>query len=977
MPFHSPTPSPRHGRPVRAHHGRLTAILATLAVAASGLLAASAPANAAVPADDAWQGPLSTNGAEIIDATGKVIKWRGANWSGASGTYKGTGDRNDLSSYEGGVNPNYMPIGVDRKPIAAIVSDLKSLGINMVRLPFSNEMLHRTVPVPASAVAANPQLIGKTPLQVFDAVIAELTAQKVAVVLNNHTTTDRWCCGQDDNEFWDSQQSTQQWIDDWVMLATRYKSNPGVVGADLRNEVRTGDNPTSMHPVWGPDDSTAWQRDLWKAYELALKPIQQANPEILVILEGVNWSGIPVDGPNGTYLGGRPDLQQVSVRSNTGYNPHKLVYSAHFYAFTGPNQTGKDEGIGVTSGPRYRDMDKSTLYATMDQHAGYLAQPGGPGHGKNPIWISEFGVGRTDDADPEIAAKERAWWSNMVDYLVDRRFGFAAWPAVTWADANGKFADSFALIAYKADGTKLDITSDWRNTAWQRLVAGPALATWATPAQPRWNQLVSRGESGFGDFGNRSWQDRANDWAPGDDKLNCPDNEFLAGVSRTNNQGKYQYALCTTAGIGARAWKGAGRERITVNDESNITYNWAYSYDKRQCPQGWVGVGMSKEGYQPGVERSGIRSIRCERSPVTLPVSNGRTVWIDQGNNRPSTASGDWAWGQNKGECRTDEYVAGIAMTWARFQYGTASAILCKPLPAASATPNLALGSSATQSSTFQGVPASRAVDGNTGGSTWAAGGITHTNYDTNAWWQTDLGAAQGIGAIDVWNRTEAATERLSDYWVFVSPTPFTPGLTPAQQSAQPGVWSVHQTSQAGSPTHIPVGASGRYVMVQLNGTDYLSLAEVQVFGLSNLAIGSSATQSSSYGGGDNAPLAVDGNTNGDWFQGSVTHTNNDTNAWWRTDLGASKDIASVEIWNRTDDVPERLSNYWVFVSNTPFNTALTPAQQAAQPGVWSQHLTAQAGVPTHVPVGTPGRYVMIQLDGANWLSLAEVQVIG
>jgi hypothetical protein len=50
------------------------------------------------------------------------------------------------------------------------------------------------------------------------------------------------------------------------------------------------------------------------------------------------------------------------------------------------------------------------------------------------------------------------------------------------------------------------------------------------------------------------------------------------------------------------------------------------------------------------------------------------------------------------------------------------------------------------------------------------------------------------------------------------------------QQAAQPGVWSSHQPGTIGRPTQLPVGASGRYVMVQLSGTNYLALAEVQVF---------------------------------------------------------------------------------------------------------------------------------------------------
>ena len=88
---------------------------------------------------------------------------------------------------------------------------------------------------------------------------------------------------------------------------------------------------------------------------------------------------------------------------------------------------------------------------------------------------------------------------------------------------------------------------------------------------------------------------------------------------------------------------------------------------------------------------------------------------------------------------------------------------------------------------------------------------------------------------------------------------------------------------------------TGQYVRVQLSGTNNLSLAEVQVIGTvltptpTNLAQGRTATQSSTLAGypTDAASAAVDGNTDGNFFDGSVTHTNADTNAWWQVDLGS------------------------------------------------------------------------------------------
>jgi hypothetical protein len=147
---------------------------------------------------------------------------------------------------------------------------------------------------------------------------------------------------------------------------------------------------------------------------------------------------------------------------------------------------------------------------------------------------------------------------------------------------------------------------------------------------------------------------------------------------------------------------------------------------------------------------------------------------------------------------------------------------------------HLAMGKPAAQSSTLSGygtTSAMEAIDGNTDGS-FFHGSVTSTNRDTNAWWQVDLGASKAIGSIVIWNRTDCCPSRLSDYWVFLSDTPFSPSDTPATLKSRAGTWSSHQTVVPDPSTTIrTVGANGRYVRVQLTGTDYLSLAEVQVFG--------------------------------------------------------------------------------------------------------------------------------------------------
>jgi hypothetical protein len=294
---------------------------------------------------------------------------------------------------------------------------------------------------------------------------------------------------------------------------------------------------------------------------------------------------------------------------------------------------------------------------------------------------------------------------------------------------------------------------------------------------------------------------------------------------------------------------------------------------------------------------------------------------------------------------------------------------------AAPSSGDLAQGQSATQSSTLPGTPpASVVVDGNTDG-IFSDGSVTATNVDANPWWQVDLGSSVSVSSIVVWNRTDCCGSRLSDYWVFVSNTPFLSTDNPATLQLRAGTFSSHQTSAPNPSATIAAGTQGRYVRIQLSSPNYLSLAEVQVFSGPQGPIGPVATQSSTLPGTPPASVAIDGNTNGNFAVGSVTATNFESNPWWQEDLGVSTAIGSVVVWNRTDCCGDRLSDYWLFVSDTPFLATDTPATLQFRPGTLSRHLTSAPNPSTSIAVGAQGRYIRVQLSSPNYLSLAEVQV--
>ena len=279
----------------------------------------------------------------------------------------------------------------------------------------------------------------------------------------------------------------------------------------------------------------------------------------------------------------------------------------------------------------------------------------------------------------------------------------------------------------------------------------------------------------------------------------------------------------------------------------------------------------------------------------------------------------------------------------------------------------------ATQSSTVLDGDPNRAIDGNTDGA-FSNGSTTHTDFAFNSWWQADLGVDQRIESIKLWNRTDCCSDRLSNFYVFVSATDLT-GRAYTNILTDTRVWKYQVTGQVGNMLEIPAGVVGRYVRVQVADMKHLSLAELQIVSMPNLATGKAASQSSTEFGGD-ASRAVDGNTTGVYSANSTTHTSNEGNAWWQADLGTSYQLSSIRLHNRSDCCADRLSNFYVFVSSSNLS-GRTYANIMADPSVWKYQIAGQAPVILDIPASISGRYVRVQLAGSNHLSLVEVQVFG
>lgn len=273
--------------------------------------------------------PLHTDGHRIVDAAGHAVRLTSVNWYGFD-------------------EREYVAGGLDHASLETIVEQIKAIGVNSVRLPWANETLEHDPLPPGYAVAANPQFKGKHAMEVMDAVIAALAGAHVMVILDNHVSRADWCCSEtDDNGLWYNQEYPESsWLADWEKIAHRYRNQPWVVGADLRNELRDG-------AAWGGSDP---KLDWHAAAERGGKAVLAGNPRLLIMVEGPEYS---------TNFAG---FDKLAVRLPV---EHRLVYSPHAYNIEGHPFANYEE-----------------LKQAYEVRAGFLmhTEPG------VPLWIGEFGT---------------------------------------------------------------------------------------------------------------------------------------------------------------------------------------------------------------------------------------------------------------------------------------------------------------------------------------------------------------------------------------------------------------------------------------------------------------------------------------------------------------------------------------------------------------------------------------------------------
>lgn len=273
--------------------------------------------------------------------------------------------------------------------------------------------------------------------------------------------------------------------------------------------------------------------------------------------------------------------------------------------------------------------------------------------------------------------------------------------------------------------------------------------------------------------------------------------------------------------------------------------------------------------------------------------------------------------------------------------------------PSAEPMENIALGKQVTQSSTAFGGDARRAVDGKVDGN-YGHNSVTHTNFQSKPWWQVDLAKEETIRQINIYNRTDTAQDRLANFDVILLDS-F------GKEIERKRITSLKDVSAQIAINH----KKARYVRIELEGYNALSLAEVQVYRAENIAWKKQAKQSSTDFGGD-ASRALDGNTNSSYSQQSITHTKFENQPWWEVDLGRTEQVGLVRLHNRGDgELSKRLSDFDVILYDEK-------GKEVAR-----QYVSKLDGTSLDVQLnGKLGRRVRVQLRKNNQaLSLAEVEV--
>ena len=361
----------------------------------------------------ALQGVLSTRGNQIIDATGTPVRIAAVNWFGME-------------------TATMAPHGLHARNWQDMMDQMAEQGFNAIRLPFSAQAIQENGTPNGIDFSRNPDLVGLNSQQIMDKIVGYAGEIGLRILLDHHRSAAG--DGPNGNGLWyDGRFTEARWIDLWEDLASRYRGNPTVIGADLNNEPHGA--------TWG-----AWA----SAAERAGNAIHAVNPDWLIVVEGVASHAGESYWWGGNLLGARDRPVDLAL-------DNKLVYSPHDY----PDSIYPQPFFYAANFP-------ANLPDVFDKFWGYLWS-----ENIAPVLLGEWGSRLTQSRD-------LAWFDALSSYLLGDTDNNGTvdhaeiGPSFAWWSWNPNSSDTGGILA-----------DDWRTVLANKIAALEPLLPDAVEASRR------------------------------------------------------------------------------------------------------------------------------------------------------------------------------------------------------------------------------------------------------------------------------------------------------------------------------------------------------------------------------------------------------------------------------------------------------------------------------------------------------------
>jgi len=340
--------------------------------------------------DDDW---LHTQGNQVVDQHGNPVWLTGANWFGFNATER---------TFHGLWSVN----------LETTLQSIADRGINILRVPISTELLwewsNGQYSTPNVNTSTNPDLVGLTDLEVFDAFLVKAKAIGLKVMLDVHSA-------EADNSghfyplWYKGDITTEIFYQSWEWVTERYVNDDTIIAMDIENEPHG--QPWSGQDFAKWDNSTD-ENNFKYACETASKRILAINPNLLVLCEGiesfpidsVTWTSSDKNDYYSNWWGG--NLRGVrDYPIDLGENQDQLMYSPHDY---GP--------LVYLQPWFYAGFDKASLYNDVWKDNWMFIHE----EGIAPLLIGEWG-GFMDGAENE------KWMFALRDLIVENQLHHTFW----------------------------------------------------------------------------------------------------------------------------------------------------------------------------------------------------------------------------------------------------------------------------------------------------------------------------------------------------------------------------------------------------------------------------------------------------------------------------------------------------------------------------------------------------------------------